>query len=127
MVKREMHPTVKQFKQLMDDHPELKDEMLRRQFTLQQFFEEWYVLGEKSFLDKYLVEEKEEVEDLSESEKVADQTEKDNSTDVSLFIDNAVSAVSTISGLLSMFRPNKASPKSSTTRDMKSLFQFRED
>lgn len=128
-----MHPMVKQFKQLMDNYPQLKNEMKQRQFSLQQFFEEWYVLGEEKFLDKYLKEGNDGVEDFSQKKETTSETtaeekeEENNATDVSLFIDNAVAAVSTISGLLSMFRTNKSAPKSSTSKDMKSLFQFRED
>lgn len=128
MVKKEMHPTVKQFKQLMESHPSLKEEMVKQQMSLQQFFEQWYVLGENEFLEKYSSNQSEE--DLKQEDINENEPKKDSSfstDDVSLFIDNAVSAVSTISGLLSMFRTNKSSSPTSSTKDYQSLFQFRED
>lgn len=128
MVKKEMHPTVKQFKQLMDSNPSLKEEMVKRQLNLQQFFEQWYVLGENEFLEKYLSPSNKE--DTKQDDVKDNEQKKDSplsTDDVSLFIDNAVNAVSTISGLLSMFRTNKSSSPANAAKDYKSLFQFRED
>lgn len=128
MVKKEMHPTVKQFKQLMDSNPSLKEEMVKKQLNLQQFFEQWYVLGENEFLEKYLRPSSKE--DTKQDDVKDNEQKKDSplsTDDVSLFIDNAVNAVSTISGLLSMFRTNKSSSPASAAKDYKSLFQFRED
>lgn len=128
MVKKEMHPTVKQFKQLMESHPVLKEEMVKQQMNLQQFFEQWYVLGENDFLEKYSSNQNKEdtiQENVKENESKKESTF--STDDVSLFIDNAVSAVSTISGLLSMFRTNKSSSPASSAKDYTSLFQFRED
>nr|WP_275296751.1 spore coat protein YlbD [Bacillus sp. REN10] len=41
-----LHPEVQRFKQYMNERPQLKQMVRRREKTLQQLFEEWYQMGE---------------------------------------------------------------------------------
>lgn len=46
MGKDKLHPSVKKFKQFVVNHPHVLEEVKRGEKTLQELFEEWYILGE---------------------------------------------------------------------------------
>ncbi|KEK25865.1 YlbD family protein [Bacillus gaemokensis] len=45
--KGQLHPSVQQFKEFVNHHPKMVHEVRNGQKTWQQFYEEWYLLGEK--------------------------------------------------------------------------------
>ncbi|MCP8970271.1 YlbD family protein [Ectobacillus ponti] len=45
-VKKKQHPSVQQFKEFVRKHPKLIQEVRSGTKTWQQFYEEWYLLGE---------------------------------------------------------------------------------
>ena len=45
--KRPLHPSVQQFKEFVNHHPKMVHEVRSGHKTWQQFYEEWYLLGEE--------------------------------------------------------------------------------
>ena len=45
--KRALHPSVQQFKEFVNHHPKMVHEVRNGHKTWQQFYEEWYLLGEE--------------------------------------------------------------------------------
>ncbi|GAE24118.1 hypothetical protein JCM9140_24 [Halalkalibacter wakoensis JCM 9140] len=78
--KKELHPSVKEFKQFMREHPHLLKEVKEEKKTLQELFEEWSIVGSdheqwnaSSTVEKNNVEEKPE-EQTEKSSKSASDT-----------------------------------------------------
>lgn len=46
MSKKKLHPSVQKFKQFVKEHPKLVKEVRAGQFTWQELYEDWYLLGE---------------------------------------------------------------------------------
>ena len=46
MAKKELHPSVQEFKQFVKRHPKIIKEVREGKATWQELFEEWYLLGE---------------------------------------------------------------------------------
>jgi len=46
MAEKNLHPSVKKFKEFVRNHPHLMNEVKSGEKTLQELFEEWYLLGE---------------------------------------------------------------------------------
>lgn len=137
MTKKELHPSVQQFKQFVKTNPKVVQEVRKGKVTWQELFEEWYLLGEEdSRWDKY-----------REGNTTADaQTTKDTSTkDWMSNIMNAMKnmdpnqmqghitslsqAIGAIQGVVAQFQGG-AQPKSSppqSTQQPQHPFQFRKD
>jgi len=71
MAKKNLHPSVKKFKEFVRNHPHLMNEVKSGEKTLQELFEEWYLLGED---DPKWKESSTKLNDNSEEKEIAEET-----------------------------------------------------
>ncbi|MCJ7839527.1 YlbD family protein [Lederbergia sp. NSJ-179] len=45
-MEKDLHPSVKEFKEFIQQHPHLIKAVRREEYTWQELFEDWYLLGE---------------------------------------------------------------------------------
>ncbi|OIJ17719.1 hypothetical protein BKP45_19305 [Anaerobacillus alkalidiazotrophicus] len=135
---KKLHPSVQQFKQFVKKHPLLLKEVKKGKKSLQDFYEEWTILGEKDQLwekykkttDEDTAEIKDEVEDEAKTEtENEDKPEKEGSqigdllallksvnlNDIQGHIQNISGMVASIQGLLQSFQSNSSSKQSNSS------------
>lgn len=133
--KREVHPSVVEFKKFVKAHPKLVEEVRTQRKTWKELYEDWYLFGaEDSIWDTYRSEgEKTEPETAEEAESKKDIM----STIVSSFknmdldqmqnhITNINSAITNIQQVLQQFQSPKSLTRS-TPSGPRNPFGFRKD
>ncbi|MGG4041895.1 spore coat protein YlbD [Bacillus smithii] len=133
---KQLHPQVLKFKEFVKAHPKIIQEVNNKDKTLQEFFEEWYLLGEEDPLwDKY----KEKAAERSESEKqksskwtetIFTSLKKIDPNQLQEHLYHMNQAIGALQNLLAQFQTNSSatpSPKQSPNRPEQSFFGFRKD
>ncbi|OIJ13283.1 hypothetical protein BKP37_12345 [Anaerobacillus alkalilacustris] len=133
-----LHPSVQRFKQFVKKHPLLLKEVKKGNKSLQDFYEEWTILGEKDELwekykkttDEDTGEIKDEVDEEAKTEtEKEDKSEKQGSqigdllallksvnlNDIQGHIQNISGMVASIQGLLQSFQSNSSSEQSKSS------------
>lgn len=118
MTKKQLHPSVEQFKQFVKKNPKIIREVRNGSTTWQELYEEWYLLGEDDMRWDGLKEKKEENDSkkndqlkdwLSKIKKIVNQM---NPNDLQNYIANISEALGAIQGLISQFQgERKEKPK----------------
>lgn len=126
------------FKKFMESHPKLKDEIKKRNSTLQDLYEEWYLFGED---DSHWLKYKENQQEINK-DKVEDQNNKKTG-----WIENVLSivkdmdphqiqqhlqhlneALGAVQGILSQFQTSEKAPqKAPDSVKTSHPFMFRKD
>ncbi|WP_088104977.1 spore coat protein YlbD [Halalkalibacter urbisdiaboli] len=77
MVQKEnLHPSVKQFKEFVHQHPLIMKEVSNQKKSLQEFFEEWSVLGpEHEQWEQYKLNSESETKSVEQPESESDSEE----------------------------------------------------
>ncbi|WP_404449931.1 YlbD family protein [Sutcliffiella horikoshii] len=130
MATNQKHPSIEKFKDFVKRHPKLSQEVKAKKKTWQEFFEEWYLLGEedeswKSFRDDQTQEDKTEkktdvIPQLLQSLKKMDVNQ------MQYHLTNVNSAIGNIQQLIQQFIPS-STKGSSPTQGVKNPFSFRKD
>ncbi|MBE3570140.1 MAG: YlbD family protein [Bacillales bacterium] len=136
MGQKQLHPQVLKFKEFVKAHPKIIQEVNNKEKTLQEFFEEWYLLGEEDpHWDKY----KEKTTQQSESEKkknskwtetILETVKKIDPNQVQEHLYHMNQAIGALQGLLAQFQPHSSTipyPKRSPDGPEQNFFGFRKD
>lgn len=135
MVTKELHPSVQKFKDFVKKHPKIMEEVRKENATLQELYEDWYLLGEDdSHWDKF----RETESDDKESDKKVNKEMMSSmlkvfknldSNQVQGYITNLSQALGAIQGVISQFQGGNSasSQKSNGQNEVRSPFQFRKD
>jgi hypothetical protein len=135
MTKKRLHPSVEQFKEFVKKNPKIMDEVKSGQLTLQEVYEEWYLLGEDdSRWDQYRTEE--------ETGKTNDETKTEwlptfmksiknmDPNQVQGYLSNISNALGAIQGILTQFQASNTQNPGSSSQSGASRqgpFSFRKD
>jgi hypothetical protein len=135
MAKKNLHPSIQQFKQFVKNHPELIQEVRKGNATWQELYEDWYLLGED--------DPKWSGNKNSETQEKNEENAKDTKTDwlgtimgavknmdpVQLQgqINNISQALGAIQGVLSQFQGSKGGQQAAKNTGPSHPFSFRKD
>ncbi|CAM4031857.1 hypothetical protein BAMA_09050 [Bacillus manliponensis] len=132
-MKGELHPSVQKFKVFVNRHPKLVHDVREGKKTWQQFYEEWYLLGEDDEIWKrYRV-------DNEENSRIQEEQKKEKSEDfmgqmVSFFknldveqvqqhITNVTSAIGSVQQVIQQFQGNRTTEKKEKSENNPFFFQ----
>lgn len=109
--------SIQKFKQFVNDHPKMVQEVRNGDYTWQEFYEEWYLLGEKDpRWNVYKSNQKGVVEKETEENKpdwltqVTKMFKKIDPNQLDEQINNLSKALGAIQGVLSQFQQTRANP-----------------
>jgi hypothetical protein len=133
MNNQKLHPSVEEFKKFVNDHPKILDEVKNGEATLQELYEDWYLLGEDDVRWKNLLsgEKKSNVANDSKSDwlnNVIGSIKKMDSEQVQHYITQLSQALSSIQGVLSQFQSGNSNNSSNKPQQKPNHpFSFRKD
>jgi uncharacterized protein (DUF608 family) len=115
--KRELHPSVVEFKQFVKSHPKLVEQVRKQQKTWKEFYEDWYLFGaEDPMWEAYRSEESVKAEPAAATEEKKDimgtivsSLKNMDLNQMQNHITNVNSAISNIQQVLQQFQPSKPS------------------
>lgn len=115
--KRELHPSVVEFKQFVKSHPKLVEQVRKQQKTWKEFYEDWYLFGaEDPMWEAYRSEESAKAEPAAATEEKKDimgtivsSLKNMDLNQMQNHITNVNSAISNIQQVLQQFQPSKPS------------------
>src|SRR5690348_11928021 len=114
-----LHPSVEEFKKFVDDHPNVLGEVKTGKATLQELYEDWYLLGEDDARWKNLLSD-EKASNVANDQKsdwlnsAIGSIKKMDPEQVQHYITHLSQALSSIQGVLSQFQSENAKKSSST-------------
>jgi hypothetical protein len=141
MEQKKLHPSVLKFREFVKNNPGVLSEVKSGKTSLQDLYEEWYLLGEederwqqfKQTGDSTESDEKKNSGGEKKSEwmgQIANMAKKMDPVQMQVFINNASQALGAIQGLLSQFQGsgqiNQPGP-SKPAEGPKHPFHFRKD
>ncbi|HZG73691.1 MAG TPA: YlbD family protein [Chondromyces sp.] len=136
MAKRELHPSILEFKQFIKKHPQLLRKIKNEDISLQELFEEWYLFGEEdSHWEKYGIEQKKETDgegkEKGSSTKWLDHmietVKKMDSNQFQQHVNQINEAIGMIQGLLSQFQKENSQQQAPLRKKPSNPFGFRKD
>lgn len=131
--KKTLHPSVRQFKEFVKRHPQILDEVRKGNATLQELFEEWYLLGEDdSRWDKYRNDGRANVAKTNDKDFLASLLQVFKNIDANqlqTYIATLSEALGALQNLISQFQSGPGGSPSGNKRHDKTNgpFQFRKD
>jgi hypothetical protein len=139
MVQKKLHPSVVKFKEFVKRYPKISSEVKKGTVTMQELYEDWYLLGEDDPRWDQFKDNKE-----NEHEDKMEQSPEENGSDfmsqvlnyfktmdvnqVQQYINNASQALGAVQGVLSQFQTT--TPTQSNNRNSSRPphpFSFRKD
>ncbi|MBO1624838.1 YlbD family protein [Bacillus arachidis] len=134
-----LHPSVQQFKEFVNHHPKMVHEVRNGQKTWQQFYEEWYLLGEQDEIWNAYKADGEAIsspiqENRTENndEKAADLMgqmlsflKKLDAEQMQQHLANVTSAIGSVQQVIQQFQGNRTQPEQRTSEN--NPFFFRKD
>ena len=133
MTRKKLHPSVEQFKQFVKANPALIKEIRSGNSTLQELYEDWYLLGEEdSRWDPYRsTEKKEQTTNEKPSDwmtKIMDSVKRMDPNQMQGYVSNLSKTLASIQGVLAQFQSNSpVSPPASGVEKIKNPFVFNKD
>lgn len=132
MTKKKLHPSVEKFKQFVKENPALIKEVKSGNSTLQELYEDWYLLGENdSKWDPYRSTEKKESTTQEKSSdwmtNIMDSLKKMDPNQMQGYINNLSKTLASIQGVLAQFQSNSPVSPSSGGEKIKNPFVFNKD
>lgn len=133
MTKKELHPTVVQFKEFVKKNPKIVQEVREGKSSWQELYEEWYLLGEddprwESFRSEGQTEEKTEEKKTDWMANIFNSVKKMDPNQVQGYITNLNQALAAIQGVISQFQGSSTGQKSSNVNQPPSNpFTFKKD
>lgn len=133
MANDKLHPSVEQFKRFVKNNPRILEEVKNGRSTLQELFEEWFVLGEDD--SRWDVFRSENNEKMNGDEKKEDWSQRllgaiknMDSSQMQQYIGNISQALGAIQGVLGQFQSGAAAAPSKPTKEKTNHpFVFRKD
>ncbi|MEY8347474.1 YlbD family protein [Bacillus cereus] len=131
-----LHPSVQQFKEFVNRHPKMVHEVRNGQKTWQQFYEEWYLLGEKDEIWKGYKADGEAISPSAQEEMNDEKTADLMGQMISFFkkldaeqmqqhLANVTSAIGSVQQVIQQFQGNHTRPEQRTSEN--NPFFFRKD
>ncbi len=133
MTKKKLHPSVEKFKQFVRANPALIKEVRSGKSTLQELYEDWYLLGEEdSRWDPFRITEKKEAVPKAKSSdwmtNIMESLKKMDPNQMQGYIGNLSNTLASIQGVLSQFQHNsQLSPPKSGGEKISNPFIFNKD
>lgn len=132
---KKLHPSVQQFKDFVKKHPRIMEEVRKGESTLQDLYEDWYLLGEEdSRWDRFKEKTSNEKESDTKSNKemmssLLKAFKNLDSNQVQGYISNLSQALGAIQGVISQFQgaDSANAQKSNEQNEVRNPFQFRKD
>lgn len=132
---KELHPSVQKFKDFVKKHPKIMEEVRKGGATLQELYEDWYLLGEEdSRWDMFIENGDDEKESDNKGNKemmsaMLKVLKNLDSNQVQGYIANLSQALGAIQGVISQFQggDSPVPQKSKQQNEARSPFQFRKD
>ncbi|GIN83831.1 hypothetical protein J6TS2_02170 [Heyndrickxia sporothermodurans] len=139
MGNKKLHPSIEKFKSFVKEHPKLMDEVKNGTNTLQEFYEDWYLLGENDpYWDKFIHDgvkkEKSNDTESSKDEKssgnwmsqINNIVQKMDANQMQHHLNNLSQVIASVQGVLSQFQGGNQTV-STTKNETKHPFSFRKD
>ncbi|UII57288.1 YlbD family protein [Cytobacillus spongiae] len=138
MSKKQLHPSVREFKVFVKNHPHLIQEVRTGKSTWQEMYEEWYLLGEEDpRWSTNRSEEKAQEEGLENSEnkksdwisQVMGAVKTIDPNQIQGHISSISQALAAVQGVITQFQGNNqgSTPSSNKNQAPKHPFMFRKD
>ncbi|MBP3040064.1 YlbD family protein [Bacillaceae bacterium Marseille-Q3522] len=135
MMSKKLHPSVEQFKQFIKGNPKLIQEVKKGKTTLQELFEDWYLLGEDDrkwdpFRAGMKTEAAKETVADSQTDKmknIMDIIKNIDPGQVNSYINNLSEILATIQGVLAQFQGSESPGNPEKASDNTELFMFHKD
>ncbi|WP_210363699.1 YlbD family protein [Bacillus sp. REN3] len=133
MAKKNLHPSVRKFKEFVKNNPSIIQEVRKGNATWQELYEDWYLLGEddpkwanigNSNLDKKSEEQEKKTDWLG---TVMGAFKKMDPEQLQGQINHISQALGAIQGVLSQFQGNKGGQPSQKNPGPQHPFSFRKD
>ncbi|WP_066289487.1 YlbD family protein [Bacillus sp. FJAT-29937] len=133
MTKKKLHPSVEKFKEFVKKNPKIIQEVREGKKTLQELYEDWYLLGEDD--PKWGNMRSEDQEKSKTEEKKSDwmsqmmgSLKKMDSNQVQGYIQNLNQALAAVQGVLSQFQGGSPQNKlTKSTPPPPNPFKFKKD
>ncbi|WP_075981045.1 YlbD family protein [Bacillus massilinigeriensis] len=134
MEKKSLHPSIIKFKEFIKANPKIMQEVRNGKYTLQELYEDWYLLGEDDPKWEALITGKEEPEETSIDDEKADwvskimrNISKVDPDQLNTYIYQANQAISSILGVISQFQGSSQTNHQKQPSQPKHPFSFRKD
>lgn len=128
---KKVHPSILKFKDFVHEHPKMLEEVRNGEYTLQEFFEEWYLLGENDprwnqYKEARIPDAEKQNSKLDWTTQLTNMLKKVDPNQLDAQITNLSKALGAIQGVLSQFQKTQ-SLSSPTAERPPHPFQFRKD
>ena len=133
MTTKALHPSVQQFKEFVSRHPKLVHDVRNGQKTWQQFYEEWYLLGEQDEIWKTYKADGEAVlssEPENKDEKNADLMgqmvsffKKLDVEQMQHHLENVTNAIGSVQQVIQQFQGNRTQSQQNPSENNPFFFQ----
>lgn len=131
MSNQKLHPSVEEFKKFITDHPNVLEEVRNGNATLQELYEDWYLLGEDDVRWENLLSEKEtENTDATKSDwasSILESVKKMDPAQIQHYIGHISQALYTVQGVLAQFQTGDQKPSPTSKEKPNNPFFFRKD
>lgn len=133
MTKKNLHPTIVQFKEFVKNHPKIVQEVRSGKSTWQELYEEWYLLGEEDPRWESVGSEGHSKSNNEEKKtdwmaNIINGVKKMDPNQVQGYIHNLNQALSAIQGVISQFQGGTIEQKrNSSNQQPSNPFMFKKD
>ncbi|MBY0120825.1 YlbD family protein [Bacillus sp. S/N-304-OC-R1] len=134
MTKKELHPTVVQFKEFVKKNPKIVLEVREGRSSWQELYEDWYLLGEEdskweSFRSDAQPENKTEEKKTDWMSNIFNSVKRMDPNQVQGYITNLNQALAAIQGVISQFQgsSNPGQKPSNVNQPPSNPFTFKKD
>ncbi|WP_428908762.1 YlbD family protein [Niallia sp. Krafla_26] len=131
MSNQKIHPSVEEFKKFVTKHPKILDEVRNGDATLQELYEDWYLLGEDDPRWENLLSEQRA--DQTENAKtdwtssILESMKKMDPAQIQHYIGHISQALQTVQGVLAQFQSGNQKPSATPQEKPNNPFFFRKD
>lgn len=134
MMEKNLHPSIVEFKEFVRANPKIMREVKNGKYTLQELYEDWYLLGEndprwETIGTEKIVEEAETEENPKNDmvSKIMRNISKIDPNQLQTHIYHANQAISAILSVLSQFQGSNQSSNQKQSSQQGHPFSFRKD
>jgi hypothetical protein len=132
MTEQKLHPSVDEFKKFITNHPKILDEVKNGNATLQELYEDWYLLGEEDERWRNLLSE--EVKETDTTNEKSDwissilgSMKKMDPQQIQAYAGHLSQALGAIQGVLAQFQSDKPKSAGRPQEKPNHPFFFRKD
>jgi hypothetical protein len=133
MTNKKLHPSIEQFKSFVKRNPKILEEVRSGRTTLQEFYEEWYLLGEDDTRwDDFRSEKKAEFAESQSKvdwlSNILETMKKMDPGQMQSYISHLSQALGAVQGVLTQFQQGTVKNSSNSPQQKPSHpFSFRKD